>query len=123
VTDQDSEKAEQQGQAQKPAQIPQPKVDESGAVPSYANFCRVTGTPEEMILDFCLNTSPQPTAGQKLVVQNRIVMGYFTAKRLLGALHLAVQRHEQAFGVLELDVAKRMGPNVAATPPAGQATN
>ena len=33
---------------------------------------------------------------------------YFTAKRLLHALHLSVQRHEQAFGPLEVDVNKRV---------------
>ena len=31
-----------------------------------------------------------------------------TAKRMLQALHMSVQRHEQAFGVLETDVQKRV---------------
>ncbi len=30
----------------------------SKAIASYANFCRVTGTPEELIIDFGLNSSP-----------------------------------------------------------------
>src|SRR5206468_6632328 len=30
-------------------------VDDSGTLPSYSNFCRVTATPEEVILDFGLN--------------------------------------------------------------------
>ena len=30
-------------------------VDESKVVSLYANFCRVTGTPEELIVDFALN--------------------------------------------------------------------
>ena len=34
-----------------PVQQPQQvQIDESGAVCAYANFCRVTGTPEELIL-------------------------------------------------------------------------
>ena len=41
-------------------------------------------------------------------VKQRIVTNYFTAKRMLQALHLSVQRHEQAFGVLETDVQKRV---------------
>ena len=34
------------------------KLDESGMVASYANFCRCTGTPEELIIDFALNSQP-----------------------------------------------------------------
>ena len=30
-------------------------VDESHIAATYANFCRVTGTPEELIVDFGLN--------------------------------------------------------------------
>jgi len=32
-------------------------VDDSNTLPSYSNFCRVTATPEEVILDFGLNPS------------------------------------------------------------------
>ena len=31
---------------------PQLQVDDSQVVATYANFCRVTGTPEELIVDF-----------------------------------------------------------------------
>ncbi len=75
---------------------------------SYANFCRVTGTPEELIIDFGLNAQPFGTPTEPVHVTQRIVTNYFTAKRLLHALHLSVQRHEQAFGVLETDVNKRV---------------
>ena len=34
------------------------QLDETKALASYANFCRVTGTPEEVIFDFGLNTQP-----------------------------------------------------------------
>jgi hypothetical protein len=34
------------------------RIDDSKVSPLYANFCRVTGTPEELIIDFGLN--PQP---------------------------------------------------------------
>ncbi|MBQ4194634.1 MAG: DUF3467 domain-containing protein, partial [Thermoguttaceae bacterium] len=37
---------------------PQLRIDDSNVVATYANFCRVTGTPEELIVDFGLN--PQP---------------------------------------------------------------
>src|SRR5688572_18841194 len=82
--------------------------DKSIAAASYANFCRVTGTPEELIIDFGLNAQPFGAPVDPVHITQRIVTNYFTAKRLLHALHLSVQRHEQAFGVLETDVNKRV---------------
>ena len=44
-------------QAQPPAPpMGQFSVDTSTLSVVYANFCRVTGTPEELVLDFGLNT-------------------------------------------------------------------
>ena len=82
--------------------------DKSISAASYANFCRVTGTPEELIIDFGLNAQPFGAPTDPVHIAQRIVTNYFTAKRLLHALHLSVQRHEQAFGVLETDVNKRV---------------
>jgi uncharacterized protein DUF3467 len=91
--------------AQQPQQI---HVDDSKAIACYTNFCRVTGTPEEIILDFGLNTQlTQPPSGPVAIIQ-RIVCNHFTAKRLLHLLHLTVERHEATFGVLETDVQKRV---------------
>ena len=101
------EAPEQQAPAQQPQPVP---VDDAGAVCSYANFCRVTGTPEELIVDFGLNSQPLGAPPEKLVITQRIVVNYFTAKRLLGALSMSVQRHEAAFGVLETDVQRRVQP-------------
>jgi Protein of unknown function (DUF3467) len=89
-------------------QQPQPKVDDSSASARYANFCRVTGTPEEVIIDTALNSQPMGVPVEPIHIDQRLVINYFTAKRLLGALHLTVQRHEQAFGVLETDINKRV---------------
>ena len=84
------------------------EVDDAKAISSYANFCRVTGTPEEVIIDFGLNTQPFSQPPQSVIVSQRIVTNYYTAKRLLHALQITVQRHEAAFGVLETDVQKRV---------------
>jgi hypothetical protein len=84
------------------------EVNDKDAVCLYANFCRVTGTPEELILDFGLNAQPFGMPTEPVEVKQRIVTNYFTAKRMLQALHLSVQRHEAAFGVLETDVQKRV---------------
>ena len=84
------------------------EVDDSRAVTCYANFCRVTGTPEELLIDFGLNPQPVGVPTQPIVVTQRIVTNLFTAKRLLEVLQLTVRRHEATFGALETDVQKRV---------------
>ena len=98
---------EQQAPQQPPPQQ-QLQVDDSNLLASYSNFCRVTGSPEELIIDFGLNPQPvgMPTAPIK--VTQRIILNFFTAKRLLAALSMSVQRHESVFGVLETDINKRL---------------
>jgi len=103
-----AQKSEQQQQRQ---QRPQVQVDDTRAVTCYANFCRVTGTPEELIIDFGLNTQPVGIPTEKIAITERIVLNYFTAKRMLAALQMSVQRHEAAFGVLETDIQKRVQPS------------
>jgi Protein of unknown function (DUF3467) len=83
----------------------------SKAVCNYSNFCRVIGTPEEVLLDLGLNENPLAAPTVPIVVTQRVVLNYFTAKRLLHALHLTVQRYEAAFGVIEVDVQKRLSPS------------
>lgn len=103
--------------AQQPqVQAPQVKVDDSKLVAMYANFCRVTGTPEELIIDFGLNPQPFGVPTEPVVVSQRIVTNFYTAKRLLAALQLTIQRHEAAFGVLETDVQKRVVPSMRRQP-------
>jgi hypothetical protein len=92
-------------------------VDDSHASAGYANFCRVSSTPEELILDLGLNPNPYAQGNVTVHVGQRIIMNHFTAKRLLSALGMALQRHEQAFGVLETDVRRRVKPSVTATMP------
>jgi hypothetical protein len=101
------------GRAPQPAPAPQGvRVDDSKLTAMYANFCRVTGTPEELIIDFGLNPQPFGVPTEPVIVNQRIVTNFYTAKRMLHALQLTVQRHEQAFGVLETDVQKRVVPSM-----------
>jgi hypothetical protein len=86
------------------------EVDDSRVSASYANFCRVTGSPEELILDFGLNPQPVGTPTQPLPLTQRVILNYYTAKRLTAALQVSLQRHEGAFGVLETDIQKRVVP-------------
>lgn len=101
--------AEAGGQPQAPARQAV-ELDDSNALASYCNFCRVTGTPEEVILDFGLNPQPFGVPAHPVKVAQRLVMNFFTAKRLLAALQMTIQRHEGTFGVLETDVNKRVRP-------------
>lgn len=96
-----------------PAQTTEVVVDDSGVEPTYANFCRVMATPEEVILDFGLNPQPFATGRQDVKANHRIVMNFYTTKRLLTAIGMTIQRHEQTFGTIELDVNRR----VASQPP------
>lgn len=100
--------------AEVPAQQQQIRIDDSKAISCYANFCRVTGTPEELIVDFALNNQPMGVPEDPIPVSQRIIMNHFTAKRLLAALQMSIQRHEAAFGVLETDVRKRVQPSAYA---------
>jgi Protein of unknown function (DUF3467) len=107
--------------AQAPGQAaPQFNVDTTGMSAAYANFCRVTGTPEELVLDFGLNTQMTPVPTEPVKLTHRLVMNYYTAKRLLGALHMAVQQHENTYGVLETDIQKRVRQGAQGRLGAGQ---
>jgi hypothetical protein len=101
-------------QEQAPRQSMQLQVNDANAIACYANFCRVTGSPEELIIDFGLNPQPVGMPKDPIEVKQRIIVNFFTAKRLLAALQMSVQRHEAVFGVLETDIQKRLRPQVAA---------
>ena len=89
---------------------PQPVIEPENLEPLYANFVRVAGLPEELVLDFGLNPQPFGSSPLPVKVSQRMVMNYFTAKRLWLALGAFLQRHEQAFGPVEIDVTKRVIP-------------
>jgi hypothetical protein len=97
----------QDSQAQ---QAPEVVVDDSVAEPTYSNFCRVMATPEEVILDFGLNPQPFTAGSQVIKANHRIVMNVYTTKRLLAAIATTIERHEQTFGTIEMDVNRRVMP-------------
>ena len=111
-----AEQAQAPAAAQPQMQQRQVVVDASKATALYSNFCRVTGTPEELIVDFGLNSQPMGVPTEPIEVTQRIIVNYFTAKRMLAALQMSLARHEAAFGVLETDVQKRVRPGVMRQP-------
>jgi hypothetical protein len=93
-----------------PVQIPTVEAESLAAL--YANFVRVNPSPEELVLDFGLNPNLPGGPVTPVKISQRLVLNYYTAKRLWGGLAIALQRHEQTFGVLETDVNKRVLPAV-----------
>ena len=98
------------------AQPPQPgsvqvQVDVSKMETVYANFVRLSlsSSTEEVVMDVGLHTGIlTPVGMEPISLTHRLVMNPFVAKRLLQSLAQIVQRHEQAFGALEVDPQKRL---------------
>ncbi len=86
------------------------RIDETGMRTDYANAFRSSETAEEVILDFGMNSVRPAQQEQPEIVfkaNERIIMNYYSAKRLTIALGQLIRRYEQQFGELQLDVAKR----------------
>jgi hypothetical protein len=92
-------------------------IDDRNMTSAYANGFRTNVTAEEVIVDFGMNLAvPQrareeqkePVTGEMVfTIQNRVILNYYTAKRLAMSLGQVVRRHEEQFGALELNPAAR----------------
>jgi len=89
----------------------QVSVREDKAANIYSNMSRVTMGPqaEEVIVDvgMMLHDSAKPEA-LTMEVSARVIMSVFAAKTLALRLSQAIQRYEQQFGTVELDIRKRI---------------
>ena len=91
---------------------PEAPLDLSDVQTVYTNWYRVTGTPEELMLEFAVTPHLGVVTEDPIRVKQRMVMSFYTAKRLVAHLHYALRRHESFFGTLEMDIRKRMkGPD------------
>ena len=88
------------------------RMDQRDVKTSYANAFNTHGLINEVILDFGLNTPapPQPDQQPEIMLQitDRIILNYYSVKRLALTLGQLVRRHEERFGDLELDDSKRV---------------
>jgi hypothetical protein len=88
------------------------RIDESNVKTSYASGFRPVATAEEVILDFGLNLA-RLTGNKEIPYEvvfqanNRVIMNYYSTKRLAVALGQIIRRYEEKFGVLELNAANR----------------
>jgi len=111
-TPQSTDPVEDQAKQQTGQQQVRVRLDERDMTTAYANACRSNGTAEEVLLDFGINTvvpAGEPDGKPEILfnVTNRIVLNYYSAKRLAISLSQLIRRHEEQFGELELDVSKR----------------
>jgi len=106
-----------------PAAAPQQSeivINDKSAHLAYSNFARVTATPEEVIIDFALNPNPFTTGRQELAVNHRLILNCYTAKRLMLALGQTLERHEQTYGAVELNLMRRVQAGAQQQPPRPQ---
>jgi hypothetical protein len=116
--------AEGQQPAAQAQQIQIP-VDVSSLATGYVNWFRFTGSAEELIIDLGLTPQlgqllvPQPNqpAPEPIKLTHRVVMNFFTAKRLLQTLQRAIAMYESHYGPVEVDPTRRA--RVPPPPPSG----
>lgn len=97
--------AGQQGQQQ---QI-QVAINDADMASVYVNFFRVTGNPDEVLLDLGMYSQVMGPGGpEPIELTHRLVMNFVTAKKLAEVLRVVVARHEQAFGAVEVDPNRRL---------------
>lgn len=101
-----AEAATQTGAGENP-----PAVDTENLKTTYANVCRIVPTPAEIIVDFGLNPNFfGPVVQEPLKLETRVIMSPDGAKRLVQHLANTIRSYEAKYGVIELDVAKRLQP-------------
>ncbi|MFP4144185.1 MAG: DUF3467 domain-containing protein [Phycisphaeraceae bacterium] len=93
------------------------RIDESKLNTNYINAFRSHMTAEELIIDMGMNLTEtvrqregdgeERVASITFKATDRLVMNYYTAKRLALMLSETVRRHEQQFGELELNASDR----------------
>jgi hypothetical protein len=96
-------------------------VDVSNRETAYMNFFQAHMNADEVYLDIGqFSQVVTPSGAEPIVVTHRLVMNFATAKRLAEVMRAAIARHEQMFGVVELDPNRRLRtPPQAPRPPAG----
>jgi hypothetical protein len=91
------------------AQQMQVPISDADMESLYVNFFRVTGNPDEVLLDLGMYSQVVGPAGPEPVnLTHRLIMNFVTAKKLAEVLKVVVARHEQAFGVVEIDPNRRL---------------
>ncbi len=84
-------------------------MDVTSLSTSYANVVGIAANINEVYLTFGLNTDPyNPAPTEAVKLDNRVIMTPDAAKRLCLNLNATLAAYEQRFGVIELDLQKRI---------------
>ncbi|NIO40727.1 MAG: DUF3467 domain-containing protein [Burkholderiales bacterium] len=79
--------------------------DSSQVKSTYANVCNVTGTREEVVLDFGVYHPWERKGGAGgIELTNRVVLSPFAVKRLAMMLNTLTHEYEARYGKLDLDM-------------------
>lgn len=96
--------SEQATTAANPPQTPSIHWDDSGLQTSFANFCNVQGTREEIAMVFGTSVGWNVNRSElKVKVQHRILLNPYAAKRMMLLLQQGIQEYEALYGELKLD--------------------
>lgn len=96
---------------------PRLEIDDTHAVSYYAPTARVWGTSEEIVADFAQRLTPSGENTTTMKIDARVIMSPWAAKRLVMAMHQAVQRYEKAYGTIQLDPRQRGGASATGGQP------
>ena len=96
----------QQGQQQQQIQVP---INDAEMDNLYCNWFRVSGNWDEVLVDVGFHSQVMGAAGPEPVnLSHRLIMNFVNAKKLAEVLRVVVARHEQLFGVVEVDPNRRL---------------
>ena len=100
----------QQGQQQQ-QQIQVP-INDTEMENMYCNWFRVSGNWDEVLVDVGFHSQVMGATGPEAVnLTHRLIMNFVNAKKLAEVLRVVVARHEQMFGVVEVDPQRRLRMN------------
>ena len=109
----------QPGQSQQPQQIQVP-ISDAEMDNIYCNWFRVSGNWDEVMVDVGFHSQVMGATGPEAVnLTNRLIMNFINAKKLAEVLRVVVARHEQLFGVVEVDPNRRLRVNPQQQRPIG----
>jgi hypothetical protein len=96
-------------EATAPQQAAQVQVDTAGMTTGYANVVGLAANINEVYLTFGVNSDPyNPAPTEPVKLSSRVIMTPDAAKRLCLNLNATLAAYEQRFGVIELDLQKRI---------------
>jgi len=87
-----------------------PKIrwDTSNLKSGYANFCNVTSTREEVVLNFGVNKAWERGAQEvEIELTDRLILSPFAAKRLAQLLGKLIDEYESRYGKMDLEAGAR----------------